>query len=189
MYLRILGLIILLSSTDSLARSLLDVGTYRAGIITGPSFLLQDVGERYGTNPSAFLGGQIGHAVSKSLLISTALQKVSHGRLSQTLVPIGVSEYLEVDEGWGRPHFDLGLIFISNELNDVDQTSSGFGLSLGAGIESHIAENWFLDFSFRYVKGFEQSVQVRDLGEVKSLQDSIQIIAGIHYRFGEGLSK
>jgi opacity protein-like surface antigen len=90
---------------------------------------------------------------------------------------------LDFDDLPVAPHVDLGLIYISNKLSDLEQTSSGFGLTFGAGADKHLTDQWIVDFAIRYIKGFEQSVNDRTLGTVKSLQDGMQLFVGIHYEF------
>lgn len=156
-------------------------GDMRVGLQSGPVGLLQDVGSRSGS--ALGYGAFFNYASSEELMFEVGYIASEHTRLSHTELPIGFNFYPSTS-GFSY-HLAAGVTFITNRLDEkpVELSSSGFGVYVGGGGELPITRNINAGLQLKYVKGFEQTVQLGDGSKAKSLQDNYTLFLRLSYIF------
>ncbi len=166
----------------------LNTGDMRLGIQAGQVGLLQDVGGRSG-NAVGF-GAFFNFAASEDLMFEIGYLSSQHTRLSHSEVPIGINYYFENSEKLAYQAL-AGATFISHSLQEhpVDLSSSGFGLYIGAGLDLDVSNSLKSGVQLRYVKGFEQTVQLATGERIASIQDHYTLMLRLAYEFPANMGK
>lgn len=178
-------LLLLLFSSSAMA---FKTGDIRVGLQAGQIGLLQDVGSRAGG--ALGFGGYFNYVNSENLAFEVGYLGSSHTKLTHSEVPIGFNYYFG-NEDKLLTQFLAGVVFITNKLDEqpVGLSSSGFGIYLGAGIDFDISEEIKSGLQLRYVKGFEQTVQLSSGERISSLQDNYTFMVRVGYEFASATGK
>ncbi len=157
-----------------------NTGDIRLGVQTGQVGLLQDVGARSGG--AIGYGAYFNYVTSDELIFEIGYLSSQHTRLSHSEVPIGFNYYFG-NEGKLALQFIAGVTFITNQLDEqpVGLSSSGFGIYLGGGFDVDISETLKTGVQLKYVKGFEQTVQLSNGNRISSIQDNYTILLRLAY--------
>lgn len=151
-----------------------ETGSLRFGLEAGQITLLQDLGKRSGSATGLGIFGS--YASDENVVFEVAFLKSEHTKLRHIEVPVGFHYYFT--QSLIQPYATAGLVFISNVLDEspVELSSSGFGVYLGGGADYEVIEHGFVGLQLRYVKGFEQTVQLSDGSRFSSLQDNTDLL-------------
>lgn len=178
---RVLVFLITAILLPSLSNAYTD-GEIRLGPQIAQVALLGDVGERHGSVLG--YGAFFNYGTSDDLIFEAGFLTGRTTDFSHTEVNLGFGSYFS--QWWLLyPRFEVGVLYISNAytLNPKDLISSGFGIYAGAGVDYAITDLLTGTFVTRYVRGFEQTIQLSDGTRWKSIQDNLLFMIRVSYSF------
>ena len=173
-----MALSVLSSSAQAFQERAIQVGAQ-----TGYVGLLQEVGDRAAGAAGFGAFGQFN--TSDELAMELGVLVSRHSKLDHTEINIGFSHDFKIEKPFS-PRFDAGLMYISNAMDVSPKAlvSSGYGIYLGASTDLDVGRRLHLTPLVRYIRGFEQTVQLSDGTRWKALQDNTLLLLRLGYQFG-----
>lgn len=173
-----LGLVSVVLSVPASAKE----GAVRVGLTAGHVGLMGDVASRHGN--SLGLGLLLGYGASDEMVFEVGYLNSQHTDLKHNELTLGVNYYLSSYDA-AYPFLSGGVNFVSHRIADTptELNSNAMGLYAGGGVDFMLNEQFLVGLGMRYNKIFETNIRRGNGGEIKGVQDHINVMVRAAYEF------